>query len=87
MSDGGGKLRAAVRPTYGTDAVARFVTALLTGQLGTEVAVESVNGRTGQVLRRAGQAVAVVGVSVARAEVTAVWIALNPDKLQRWHRP
>jgi RNA polymerase sigma-70 factor (ECF subfamily) len=87
VSDGGGKLRAAVRPTYGADAVARFVTALLTGQPGTEVAVESVNGRTGLVLRQAGRAVAVAGVSVAGAEVTAVWIVLNPDKLQRWHRP
>jgi RNA polymerase sigma-70 factor (ECF subfamily) len=86
VSDGGGKLRAAVHPTYGADAVARFVTALLTGQPGTVVAVESVNGWTGLVLRRAGQAVAVVGVGVAGAEVTAVWIVLNPDKLQRWHR-
>ncbi|MEV1249717.1 hypothetical protein ACIBO2_35985 [Nonomuraea sp. NPDC050022] len=87
VSDGGGKLRAAVRPTYGADAVARFVTILLTGQPGTEVAVESVNGRTGLVLRQAGRAVAVANVSVAGAEVTAVWIVLNPDKLQRWHRP
>ncbi|MGP3961986.1 hypothetical protein ACTWPT_38965 [Nonomuraea sp. 3N208] len=87
VSDGGGKLRAAARPTYGADAVARFVTALLTGQPGTDVAVGSVNGRTGLVLRRSGQAVAVACVSVARTEVTAVWIVLNPDKLQRWHRP
>ncbi|MGW4967983.1 hypothetical protein ACWEPL_63150 [Nonomuraea sp. NPDC004186] len=87
VSDGGGKLRAPVRPTYGADAVARFVTSLLAGRPGTEVAVESVNGRTGLVLRQAGRAVAVVGVSVAEAEITAVWIVLNPDKLQRWHRP
>ncbi|MBF8185266.1 nuclear transport factor 2 family protein [Nonomuraea sp. K274] len=87
VSDGGGKLRAPVRPTHGADAVARFVTALLTGQPGTDVAMESVNGRTGLVLRRAGQAVAAVGVSVAGTEVTAVWIVLNPDKLRRWHRP
>jgi RNA polymerase sigma-70 factor (ECF subfamily) len=87
VSDGGGQLRAPVRPTYGADAVARFVTSLLAGPPGTEVAVESVNGRTGLVLRRAGRAVAVAGVSVAGAEITAVWIVLNPDKLQRWHRP
>ncbi|WP_157250732.1 sigma factor [Nonomuraea typhae] len=87
VSDGGGKVRAAVRPTHGADAVARFVTTLLIGQEGTEVTAGSVNGRTGLVLRRAGQAVAVVSVSVAGAEVTAVWIILNPDKLQHWHRP
>ncbi|MGW0203993.1 hypothetical protein ACWDX9_62370, partial [Nonomuraea sp. NPDC003201] len=87
VSDGGGKLRAPVRPIYGADAVARFVTSLLAGRPGTEVAVESVNGRTGLVLRQAGRAVAVAGVSVAEAEITAVWIVLNPDKLQHWHRP
>ncbi|MFC4052753.1 nuclear transport factor 2 family protein [Actinomadura syzygii] len=96
VSDGGGKVRAPVHPTHGADAVARFVTNLLAcqprtgqpdpGESGTDVTVESVNGRAGLVLRRAGQAIAVVGVSVADARVTAVWIVLNPDKLRRWHR-
>ncbi|WP_157594451.1 sigma factor [Streptosporangium amethystogenes] len=86
VSDGGGKVRAPVQPAYGTDAVARMVTALLIGQPGTTLSVGSVNGRTGLVLRRADRAVAVASVSVAEAEVTAVWIVLNPDKLQRWHR-
>ncbi|MCO6008014.1 hypothetical protein NE236_23835 [Actinoallomurus purpureus] len=87
VSDGGGKIRAAVHPTRGADAVAHFVTALLTGRPRTIVTIESVNGRTGLALRRAGQAVAVVSVSISGTEVTAVWIVLNPDKLQRWHRP
>ncbi|MFI6324398.1 hypothetical protein ACIBG8_43220 [Nonomuraea sp. NPDC050556] len=82
VSDGGGKIRVAERPIHGADAVARFLTALLPG---TEAGLRSVNGRAGLVLRRAGRAVAVVSVSVAGAEVTAVWIILNPDKLQRWH--
>ncbi|MET8337479.1 sigma factor [Streptosporangium canum] len=86
VSDGGGKVRAPVHPAYGADAVARMVTALLIGQPGTKLSAGSVNGRTGLVLRREGQAVAVASVSVAEAEVTAVWIVLNPDKLQHWHR-
>ncbi|MFG2004223.1 hypothetical protein ACGFNU_34190 [Spirillospora sp. NPDC048911] len=86
VSDGGGKVRAAMHPTHGADAVAHFVTALLAGRPRTVVSVESVNGRTGLVLRRAGQAVAVVSLSIAAAEVTAVWIVLNPDKMRRWHR-
>lgn len=85
VSDGGGKVRVAVWPSYGADAVAQVVTALLIDQPGTDLAIGSVNGRAGLVLRRAGKAVAVVSVSVAGAEVTAVWIVLNPDKLQRWH--
>ncbi|WP_155337189.1 nuclear transport factor 2 family protein [Acrocarpospora corrugata] len=87
VSDTGGKLRAAVRPTRGADASARFLTALPTGQPDTTTTVEPVNGRTGLVLRRAGQAVAVVSVTVTGTEVAAVWIVLNPDKLRRWHRP
>ncbi|WP_433444196.1 hypothetical protein [Nonomuraea sp. CA-141351] len=87
VSDGGGKVRAAIHPTHGADAVAHFVTALLTGQPGTILTVEPVNGRNGLVLRRAGQAVAVAVLSIAGSEVTAVWIVLNPDKLRHWHRP
>ncbi|WP_329092058.1 nuclear transport factor 2 family protein [Actinomadura citrea] len=87
VSDGGGKLRAAVHPTHGADAVARFITALLSGRPRTAVTVGSVNGRTGLVLRREGRTVAVVSVSTAGDEVTAVWIVLNPAKLGGRHRP
>jgi RNA polymerase sigma-70 factor (ECF subfamily) len=87
VSDGGGKVRAAVRPVHGASEAARFVAALLTGQPGTDLAVEPVNGRAGLVLRRVGQTVAVVSLSVAGAKVTAVWVVLNPDKLRSWHRP
>jgi RNA polymerase sigma-70 factor, ECF subfamily len=86
VSDGGGTVRAAIRPTRGGDAVARFIAALLAGLPGTAVTVEPVNGRPGLVVRQAGQAVAVASLSVAGTEVTAVWIVLNPDKLRRWHR-
>lgn len=85
VCDGGGKVRAPARPIPGADEVARFVAALVTGS-GAVPAVEPVNGRAGLTLRRAGRAVAVLSVSVTGAEVTAVWIVLNPDKLRRWHR-
>jgi RNA polymerase sigma-70 factor (ECF subfamily) len=86
VSDGGGKVRAAARPVHGASETARVVAAVLAGQAGTLLTVESVNGRMGLVLRRAGQAVAVVSLSVAGSEVTAVWVVLNPDKLRSWHR-
>ncbi|MEU4606414.1 nuclear transport factor 2 family protein [Kribbella sp. NPDC023972] len=86
VSDGGGKVRATVRPIHGAREAARFVAALPVGLPGAEFAVEPVNGRAGVVLRRGGRAVAVVSLSVAEAEVTAVWIVLNPDKLRTWHR-
>jgi RNA polymerase sigma-70 factor, ECF subfamily len=86
VSDGGGKVRAASRPLHGADEVARFVSALLSRTAGTVLTAESVNGRTGLVLRRGGEAVAVVSLSVAGTRITAVWIVLNPDKLTRWHQ-
>jgi RNA polymerase sigma-70 factor (ECF subfamily) len=85
VTDGGGKVRAASQPIQGADDVARFVSTLLTRWPGTVLSTESVNGRTGLVLRRTGHAVAVVGFSIADPHITAVWIVLNPDKLTRWH--
>jgi hypothetical protein len=84
VSDGGGKVAAAFRPVRGADEVARCVTDLLSVEPGTALTVEAVNGQAGVVLRRAGQTVAVVSLSVTRAKVTAVWIVLNPDKLRHW---
>ncbi len=86
VCDGGGKVRAPVRPIRGAREVARFVAALLSGRAGDVLAVEPVNGRAGLTLRQAGRAVAVASVSVAGTAVTAVWIVLNPDKLHAWHR-
>jgi RNA polymerase sigma-70 factor (ECF subfamily) len=79
----GGTVRAPV--IRGATEVARFVATLLTGRSGAVLTVEHVNGSTGLALRRAGRAVAVVSVSIAGAEVTAVWIVVNPDKLRGWH--
>jgi RNA polymerase sigma-70 factor (ECF subfamily) len=87
VNDGGGKVRAAIRPVYGASEAARFVSDLLTDLPGADLAVETVNGRAGLVVRRAGQAVAVVSLSVAGSVATAVWVVLNPDKLHGWHRP
>ncbi len=86
VCDGGGKVRAPVRPIRGATEVARFVASLLAGRDGDVLAVEPVNGRAGLTLRRAGRAAAVVSVSIAGDEITAVWVVLNPDKLHGWHR-
>ncbi|MEV6283972.1 hypothetical protein [Kribbella sp. NPDC051770] len=89
--DGGGRLRAAIRPIRGAREAAEHIATLLAGQLCN---VERVNDRAGLVLRRAGQAVGVVSLNLtpaagtaanlAAAEVTTVWIVLNPDKLRNW---
>jgi hypothetical protein len=84
VSDGGGKVAATLQPVRGADAVARCVTDLLSLEPGAALTVQAVNGQAGVVLRRAGDVVAVVSLSVAGAKVAAVWIVLNPDKLRHW---
>lgn len=86
VGDGGGKVRTPVIPVQGAAESARFVGALLCGHEHVAVTTESVNGRSGLVLRRGGEALAVVSLSVAHAHITAVWITVNPDKLRSWHR-
>lgn len=71
---------------HGAWEVAQLVAVLLCGQADAELTVESVNGRAGLALRRAGRAVAVVAVAAAGARVTDLWIVLNPAKLAGWHR-
>jgi hypothetical protein len=86
VCDGGGLVPAALGPVHGAEDVAQLVEVLLCGQPDAELTVEAVNGRAGLALRRAGRAVAVVGVTVADTEVTVLWIVVNPAKLGSWHR-
>ena len=86
VCDGGGRVPIAMRPVRGADDVAQLVAVLLCGQPDAELTIESVNGRAGLALRRAGRAVAVVGVRTVDAKVAVLWIVLNPAKLRGWHR-
>jgi hypothetical protein len=86
VCDGGGVMPAAIGPVHGAADVAYLATALLCGQPDTELTVESVNGRAGLALRRAGRAIAVVAVTVTGAKADGLWIVLNPAKLRGWHR-
>ncbi|MBY8870702.1 nuclear transport factor 2 family protein [Micromonospora sp. PLK6-60] len=83
VSDSGAPAPAAAQAARGAAGVARLLRALLPG---TDVTTESVNGRAGLVLRRAGVAVAVIAVSHDEARATALWIVRNPAKLRGWHR-
>jgi RNA polymerase sigma-70 factor, ECF subfamily len=86
VTDGGGQLRIPARPVRGRADVAQFVATLLGGQANGQLAVEQVNGAPGIVLRRAGDARAVVSLTVTDAKVAVVWIVVNPDKLRAWRR-
>lgn len=83
--DAGGLVPSPDEPLHGQAEVARLVTTLC-GQAGVDLAVESVNGRAGLVLRHGSRAVAVIGAETAGYEIATLWIVLNPAKLGDWHR-
>lgn len=86
VSDGGGKVRAALRPVVGADNVARFLLGIL--QKATDITVEErdVNGEPGLVVARGGEVVGIVALGTGSGRIHDVWIVMNPDKLEAWNR-
>ncbi|WP_308168216.1 RNA polymerase sigma factor SigJ [Nonomuraea sp. NEAU-A123] len=83
-SDGGGKVRAALRPVIGRDKVARLLLGLMRKVPGLELVEDDVNGTPGLTIRIAGATVAVLAMDVHDGLITDVWLVLNPDKLHTW---
>lgn len=84
--DGGGKVRALDRPVHGSRPVARALLTLLAHGPRTAMSAQSVNGRTGLVVRYERRVAAVLSLDVADHHVAQVWVVLNPDKLRSWNR-
>jgi len=82
-SDGGGKTRAALRPIYGADNVARFLTGILRNvPPGCAVRRTRVNGRPGLVgYFGDGTPQSVVSLEVADGSIRAIRLVVNPEKL------
>ncbi|MGW1734344.1 sigma factor-like helix-turn-helix DNA-binding protein [Streptomyces sp. NPDC001999] len=85
LSDGGGKVRAALKPIHGADRTARFMLAALLQYPKLEATLQSVNGKTGLVLRHETTVSGVVSLHVQGEKITDVWLVLNPDKLRSWN--
>ncbi|SDM31928.1 RNA polymerase sigma-70 factor, ECF subfamily [Streptomyces sp. cf386] len=84
--DGGGKVRALIKPVHGNTRVARSLLTLLARHPRTSVHTHPVNGRTGLVVRYGPQVAAVISLDIAGPYVVQVWVTLNPDKLRTWNR-
>ncbi|MET9352950.1 RNA polymerase subunit sigma [Streptomyces sp. NPDC006617] len=85
--DGGGKVRALIEPVHGREQVARSLLGLLQGHARTALRAQSVNGRTGLVVRYLQKVVAVISLDTVDHRVVHVWVVLNPDKLRSWNQP
>ncbi|RNG38365.1 RNA polymerase sigma-70 factor [Streptomyces botrytidirepellens] len=82
-SDGGGKVKAALRPQRGADKVARFLAAVATQPMeDPRVHAVDVNGRPGLLLTVAGRPDTVACAEVVDGRITEIRIIRNPDKLR-----
>ncbi|MFI5633423.1 RNA polymerase subunit sigma-24 [Streptomyces sp. NPDC051664] len=86
LSDGGGKVRAALKPIHGADRTARFMLGALLQYPKLRATLQSVNGKPGLVLRHDSTVSGVVSFHVQDEKITDVWLVLNPDKLRSWNR-
>ena len=87
VSDGGGRVRAALRPVVGADHVARFLLGVLAkASPGTTIEQREVNGRAGFAVTDGGRVTGVVALGTTEGGIRDLWIMLNPDKLHAWNR-
>jgi RNA polymerase sigma-70 factor (TIGR02957 family) len=83
LSDGGGKVSAALRPVVGADKVARFTQAIAQTAYDAEVVWLEVNGAPGALFSLEGEPVVAVSVQVRDGRIVGLYFVRNPDKLGR----
>jgi RNA polymerase sigma-70 factor, ECF subfamily len=82
-SDGGGRVRTALRPVQGADKVSRFLIGVSQLYPGVQVRQATVNGRLGFLLYEpTGRLLGVTTVAAAGGRVCRIYLVLNPDKLR-----
>jgi RNA polymerase sigma-70 factor (ECF subfamily) len=81
-TDGGGKVRAALRPLHGADNVARWLFGVLSRATEeVDARFAEVNGQPGIVILLGGRTDTVGVLDVADGRITALRLVRNPDKL------
>lgn len=81
-SDGGGKVVAARRPIHGREAAQRFILGLLSKVSGDpRVITAEINGRPGILIFLGETLAAAWTLEVAGAQISGIYVVLNPDKL------
>jgi RNA polymerase sigma-70 factor (ECF subfamily) len=82
VSDGGGKVRAGLRPVLGRDKAARFLLGIAAKvPAGGEAIEHLVNGQPGLLLSADGIVQWVIGLDIRDGLISAVRLVANPDKL------
>lgn len=82
-SDGGGKVKAAVKPIMGAERVAMFFLGLLSKvPPGFSYSLATVNGQMGIVAYDDGLPYNVTSFHVVDGQIAAIYLVVNPDKLR-----
>jgi RNA polymerase sigma-70 factor (ECF subfamily) len=82
-SDGGGKVRAALKPIYSAEFIGRFYMGIRRkGFAGALVEIVRINGKMGAVVRRTDGRVSVTAFAFAGDRIKGVYMVNNPDKLR-----
>jgi RNA polymerase sigma-70 factor (ECF subfamily) len=84
MSDGGGKVRAALNPVHGPDRIARFIVGVVRKGVpaDTTITLYEINGQPAYVIVREGQAVSATILDIRGGLIRRLFLIVNPDKLR-----
>jgi hypothetical protein len=82
--DGGGLVRAVLRPIEGAEQIARFFIDRAVAASGLTILERTVNGQPGLVAQLDGATVAVYAFGISAGKIKHIWAVLNPDKLRPW---
>jgi RNA polymerase sigma-70 factor (ECF subfamily) len=88
MSDGGGRVRAALRPIQGAERITRFLFGIQKNvPADAEFRLENINGGKGILVFSAGVPISVLTFSVTGGQIAGIYIISNPDKLRHLNQP
>ena len=88
MSDGGGRVRAALRPIQGAERITRFLFGIQKNvPADAEFRLENINGGKGILVFSAGVPISVLTFSDTGGQIAGIYIISNPDKLRHLNQP
>jgi RNA polymerase sigma-70 factor (ECF subfamily) len=88
MSDGGGRVRAALRPIQGAERITRFLFGIQKNvPADAEFRLGNINGGKGILVFSAGVPISVLTFSVTGGQIAGIYIISNPDKLRHLNQP
>ncbi|BCJ87550.1 hypothetical protein skT53_25350 [Effusibacillus dendaii] len=90
-SDGGGKVRSAVRPIHSRNHIAQFITGLYqkTAALSASVQIDRIpiNGESGAVITVDGQPFTIVAFQIQESRIQSLYLMRNPGKTAAYGIP